>query len=68
MLNWVQGMHGLRMFDRPNVKKCYDALHSHLTQASIMQVASVPTLDTDTFYTCRQAVDIIKDRTKGYTL
>jgi len=68
ILNWVQVMHGLRMFDAPNVKKCYDALHSHLTRASVAQVASVPTLETDTFYTCRQAVDIIKDRTKGYNL
>jgi tryptophan halogenase len=68
VLNWVQVMHGLRMFDAPNVKKCYDTLHQHLTQASVMHVASVPTLETDTFYTCRQAVDIIKDRTKGYKL
>lgn len=60
--NWVQVMHGLRMFDADNIKNLYDNLHGHLTKLSQYQLDSVPTRDNNTFYTSREAVNIVKGR------
>lgn len=66
LLNWAQVMHGLRMFDIPSIKHCYESMHGHLTRASLMDIARVPTLENGKFYTCRQAVNDIKERTKDF--
>lgn len=68
LLNWAQVMHGLRMFDAPSIKKRYEAMHTHLTKTSIQQMASIPTINDDEFYTSREAVNIVKSRSWEYKL
>jgi tryptophan halogenase len=62
ILNWVQVMHGLRMFDQEKIKQQYDLHFNHLTEAVRYHYSTVPTKETATFYTSREAVNIVKDR------
>jgi tryptophan halogenase len=61
-VNWIQVMHGLRMFDIENIKEQYKT-HSHLTERSIYECSTVPTLADGGWYTSREAVNIVKART-----
>ena len=62
ILNWVQVMHGLRMFDQEKIKQQYNLHFDHLSEAVKYHRSTVPTEKTATFYTSREAVNIVKDR------
>lgn len=62
ILNWAQVMHGLRMFDSENIGKIYNSMHDHLTGQSIVDINSLPTPETDEFYTSREAINIVKNK------
>ena len=68
-LNWIQVMHGLRMFDQKNIKKLYESRYSHYRTQDIQQLDQLPQTTTGgTWLTCRQAVDSIKGKGITYSL
>lgn len=62
VVNWIQVMHGLRMFDIEKIKERYETMFMHLDQISKNEVESVPTPEVTKFYTSREAVNIVKER------
>ena len=66
IINWVQVMHGLRMFDAKSIKERYDQYYQHMTHHSLRDIDELPTPKTHEFFTCREAINIVKDRAKRY--
>lgn len=64
ILNWIQVMHGLRMFDAEKIKERYNLMFSHLSDLTINQIDRLPTLENTQLYTSREAVNIVKERSK----
>lgn len=50
------------MFDIPKIKNLYETTLLHTREISKYELATLPTLETATFYTSREAVNIIKSR------
>jgi tryptophan halogenase len=67
-LNWIQVMHGLRMFDTAKIKEIYDTHYSHLRAAD---EARVNDLNQSTlrqqWITCRDAVNLVKELSFKHT-
>jgi len=59
-LNWIQVMHGLRLFNIPKIKELYDRRYSQFVSAGAFE--QLPN-NTDNYYwkTCREAVNLIKN-------
>ena len=59
-LNWIQVMHGLRMFDIPSIKKLYNERYSKHRAEDTAQLSSLPQRPTKDFVKCREAVNMLK--------
>lgn len=59
-LNWIQVMHGLRMFDKDNIKLIYEKHYNHFRADDIAQLARVEHAPSNGWMTCREAVNLIK--------
>lgn len=59
-LNWIQVMHGLRMFDTAKIKEIYDRHFSHLRQADEQYASQADQEVTDQWVTCREAINFVK--------
>lgn len=58
-LNWIQVMHGLRMFNIENIKKIYNS-HTHLKNIEL-KFLQLPSQPDETWITCRDAVNLVKN-------
>ncbi len=62
-LNWIQVMHGLRMFDTASVKAIYEKRFGHYRQECERYQASIEQTPIDGWMTCREAINMIKEPT-----
>lgn len=60
-LNWIQVMHGLRMFDTASIKALYEKHFARYRTFDERLQASVEQQVTDGWVTCREAINLIKD-------
>jgi tryptophan halogenase len=65
ILNWVQVMHGLRMFDVSSLKELHKSMHSHTVKEAAHIMSTIPGINDDTYYSPREAVNIVKARGDG---
>jgi tryptophan halogenase len=65
-LNWIQVMHGLRMFDVDSIKELYNRrckqFYSKLDAEQLSYLPNEPTADY--WFTCRDAINIINNELK----
>jgi len=66
-LNWIQVMHGLRMFDVPSIKKIYETYFSKYRVGDEQQISTLPTKPSEGWYTCREGIEKVKQQSKGIT-
>lgn len=59
-LNWIQVMHGLRMFDTNSIKQLYESRYSRYKEANIAHLNNVEHTPTNGWMTCRDAVNLLK--------
>ena len=59
-LNWIQVMHGLRMFDTASINALYEKHYGHLRQEDEEYMKRFETIPTSNWLTCREAVNQIK--------
>lgn len=59
-LNWIQVMHGLRMFDSKRIKELYEKHYGHLRQEDERYQATIEQTPIEGWMTCREAVNLIK--------
>ena len=59
-LNWIQVMHGLRMFDQASIKKLYESRYSRYRTADIEYLSKLEQEPTQGWMTCRDAVNLLK--------
>lgn len=62
-LNWIQVMHGLRMFDTASIKALYEKHFAHYRTFDEQFQTSVEQQVTTDWLTCREAINLIKDPT-----
>ena len=62
-LNWIQVMHGLRMFDIPSIQKIYNERYSKYRAEDIAQLSMLPQSPGKDWMKCREAVETLKGRT-----
>lgn len=67
-LNWIQIMHGLRMFDVPNLKKIYEKHFQELGNNDITDLNQMNSISTDNWITHKQAIEMIKSHNTDYKL
>lgn len=64
-LNWIQVMHGLRMFNIPKIKELYDRKYKQFYyNLDKEQLSYLPNSPTEHWHTCRDAVNLIKNELK----
>ena len=59
-LNWIQVMHGLRMFDQSSIKKLYETRYGQYRTADIEYLSNLEHKPTNGWIPCRQAVNMVK--------
>ena len=59
-LNWIQVMHGLRMFDQKSIKALYETRYGRYRQADVDYLNTVEQSPVQGWITCRQAIDQVK--------
>ena len=59
-LNWIQVMHGLRMFDTASIKSRYEKYYGRFRKHDEAQLSQIETEPTNGWMTCREAVNHIK--------
>lgn len=59
-LNWIQVMHGLRMFDTASIKALYEKHYGHLRYADEAYIQQIEQIPSNQWMTCRQAINHIK--------
>ena len=70
-LNWIQVMHGLRMFDSKKIKEIYEMHFSHHRQQDEYILKQMPIELSKEWMTCREAVNLVKSyggKTTRYNL
>lgn len=64
-LNWIQVMHGLRMFDVKSIKKIYEKYFSKYRLNDEKMIAELPNTPTNGWYKCRDAINLVKSQSQG---
>lgn len=59
-LNWIQVMHGLRMFDTNSIKNIYEKHYSHFKEPDVAYMSNIETTPANGWITCREAINQIK--------
>ena len=59
-LNWIQVMHGLRMFDQSSIKKLYESRYSHYRPSDVEYLSTLEHTPSPGWISCRQAVNMVK--------
>ena len=59
-LNWIQVMHGLRLFNVPKIKELFESKFSKHRHWDERQMSQIPTAPEEGWITCREAVNLIK--------
>jgi len=59
-LNWIQIMHGLRMFDTQSIKKIYNQHYQHYRESDENYLAGVEAIVGPGWWTCREAVNLVR--------
>ena len=65
-LNWMQVMHGLRMFDQQSIKKLYEARYGRYREADVAYLSNV-VHSPDGWLTCRDAINKVKNFSNNRT-
>lgn len=60
-LNWIQVMHGLRMFDTARIKELYEKRFGFMRREDEELLSTIQHNKTDNWITCRDAINIIKN-------
>jgi tryptophan halogenase len=60
-LNWIQVMHGLRMFDSKKIKEIYEIHFSQFRTQDEYALSLMPTEPGEGWLTCREAVNLVKN-------
>jgi hypothetical protein len=67
-LNWIQVMHGLRMFDTAKIKALYEKRYSELYREQCeVHVKQLLATDSSGWVRHREAIDSVKQQLKGIT-
>ncbi len=64
-LNWIQVMHGLRMFNVPKIKELYEKNFSKYREWDIDQLSKIEHSPIKGWMTCREAVNKVKEYSKA---
>ena len=62
-LNWIQVMHGLRMFDAASIKALYEKHYNHHRYNDEVLQSSIEQTPISGWMTCREAVNVVKNPT-----
>jgi tryptophan halogenase len=60
-LNWIQVMHGLRMFDTAKIKELYEKHFGFMRYADEQNISTIQNNKTDEWMTCREAINFVKN-------
>ena len=63
-LNWIQVMHGLRMFDTASIKARYEKFYGRFRKADEDYLTGIEHEPTNGWMTCREAVNQVKNMYK----
>jgi hypothetical protein len=66
-LNWIQIMHGLRMFDTQSIKKIYNQHYQHHRESDENYLAGVEAIVGPGWLTCREAVNLVRQSSTATT-
>jgi hypothetical protein len=64
-LNWIQVMHGLRMFNVPKIKELYEKNFSKYREWDVDQLSKIEHSPIKGWMTCREAVNKVKEYSKA---
>jgi hypothetical protein len=60
-LDWIQLMHGLKMFNVEKIGQIYSKCFYHLNDQTLHELSSVVNAENTKFYKHREAIQVIKD-------
>jgi len=63
-LNWIQVMHGLRMFDVPKIKQLYEQRYSKYREWDIDQLSKIEHEPVTGWMTCREALNKVRQHSQ----
>ena len=67
-LNWIQVMHGLRMFNQANILQLFKTRFSQYQEYDELQLSYIPSELTEEWYSSRDALEYIKSISTEYVL
>ena len=67
-LNWIQVMHGLRMFNQANILQLFKTRFSQYQEYDELQISYIPSELTEEWYSSRDALEYIKSISTNYVL
>ena len=67
-LNWIQVMHGLRMFNQTNILQLFKTRFSQYQEYDELQISYIPSKLSEEWYSSREALEYMKSISTNYVL